>query len=124
MLDNAIGKPKPIIYGYDPTVCDSLDFCAANPDFCLSNIINCAKDPGLCNQLDDGMLYIGTWYAKAPFVKNSRADTLILEINNKVESVQVNNITPSEMEVFYKNRKGANGETITESYSQYVPETP
>jgi hypothetical protein len=121
---NATGKPKPLIYGYNPTICDSLDFCTANPDFCQSNVMNCEQDPDLCELLDDGMLYIGTWYAKAPFVVNDRADTLILEINKKIESVQVTSITSTELEVFYKNRKGSNGETITESYVQFVPETP
>lgn len=31
--DNSIGKPKPLLYGYNPTICDSLDFCTINPDF-------------------------------------------------------------------------------------------
>ncbi|MDZ7604114.1 MAG: hypothetical protein U5K79_00675 [Cyclobacteriaceae bacterium] len=70
------------------------------------------------------MLYIGSWYAKAPFVVNDRADTLVLEINDKFESLQVLGITSTELEVFYKNRKGANGETISESYVQFIPETP
>jgi len=121
---NAIGKPKPLIYGYNPTICDSLDFCISNPDFCISNQFNCAEDPDLCELLDDGMFHIGTWYAKAPFVVNDRADTLVLEINKKFESVQVTSITSTELDVFYKNRKGPSGETITESYQQFVPETP
>ncbi len=121
---DSIGKPKPLVYGYNATICDSLDFCTANPDFCQSNVMNCEQDPDLCELLEDGMLYVGTWYAKAPFVKNDRSDTLVMEINKIVESVQVTAITSTELEVFYKNREGANGETITETYTQFIPETP
>ena len=121
-INNAIGKPKPLLYGYNPAKCDSLDFCTINPAFCESHLENCNEDPDLCDILDDGMLLIGSWYAKAPFVLNDRADTLVFNINNQIESIYVTNITSKNLTIIYKNRKGENGETITESYVQFVAE--
>lgn len=117
------GDPKPLLYAYNPLLCDSLDFCIQHPDFCNSGTTLCNADPDFCNLLSDGVLYIGSWYAKAPFIENDRSDTLVFEINNKKESIFVTSIT-SQYAIFqYKQRTGATGGLITESYKYSTPES-
>ncbi len=33
-LQGSVGESKPLLYAYDPLICDSLDFCIQHPDFC------------------------------------------------------------------------------------------
>ncbi|MCK5209374.1 MAG: hypothetical protein KAQ79_15175, partial [Cyclobacteriaceae bacterium] len=33
-LQGSVGQPKPLLYAYNPLLCDSLDFCDQHPDFC------------------------------------------------------------------------------------------
>jgi len=121
-IQGSIGQPKPLLYAYNPLVCDSLDFCVQFPDFCKSDTALCKEDPSFCETLGDGVLYIGTWYAKAPFIKNDRSDTLVFEINKKKESIFVTSITSQFVSLQYKNRAGSEGGIITEYYSYYQPE--
>jgi hypothetical protein len=75
-----------------------------------------------CDSLEDGILFVGSWYAKEPFIENSRSDTLVFEINNKAESVQVLDITANYVTFFYKNSTGASGATVVERY-RFLPST-
>ncbi|MCK5369006.1 MAG: hypothetical protein KAQ62_10655, partial [Cyclobacteriaceae bacterium] len=88
-LQGSVGQPKPLLYAYNPLLCDSLDFCDQHPDFCEADTTLCNAEPDFCESLADGVLYIGSWYAKEPFIKNDRSDTLVFEINNKLESIFV-----------------------------------
>ncbi|MCK5104433.1 MAG: hypothetical protein KAR17_16530, partial [Cyclobacteriaceae bacterium] len=81
----------------------------------------CNAEPDFCESLADGVLYIGSWYAKEPFIKNDRSDTLVFEINNKLESIFVTNITSQNAIFQYKNRFGIGGEVITEIYKFSPP---
>jgi hypothetical protein len=119
-LQDEVGDPKPLLYAYNPAVCDSLDFCALHPDFCISDTTLCAENPDFCDDLQDGILFIGSWYVKEPFIENSRADTLIFEINEKSESIHVTSITANYATFSYKNRTGSSGGSVIESY-QFVP---
>ncbi len=120
-LQGDVGKPKDLLYAYNPGICDSLDFCNLHPDFCISDTANCAANPVLCDGLQEGLLYIGTWYAKAPFVVNSRTDTLVFTINGKNESIHVTDISSKYATFVYKNRQGAAGGTIEETYMYLSP---
>lgn len=115
-IQGSIGQPKPLLYSYNPLLCDSLDFCDQHPDFCRSDTTLCNADPEFCESLEEGILYIGSWYAKEPFIINDRSDTLVFEINNKLESIFVTNITSQNATFQYKNRFGDDGEVITEIY--------
>ncbi|MCG8307716.1 MAG: hypothetical protein MI975_10035 [Cytophagales bacterium] len=121
-VPGSLGDPKPLLYAYNPLICDSLEFCMQHPDFCQSNATLCESDPDFCELLAEGVLYIGSWYAKAPFIENSRSDTLIFEINNKKESIFVTHITSQYATFQYKQRTGANGGLITENYNYSPPE--
>jgi hypothetical protein len=116
------GELKPLLYAYNPNLCDSLDFCSLHPDFCLSDTTLCGANPEFCDSLEDGILFIGSWYAKEPFIENSRSDTLVFEINNKAESIQVLDITANYVTFFYKNSTGASGATVVERY-RFLPST-
>jgi hypothetical protein len=116
-----VGKPKDLLYAYNPNICDSLDFCNLHPDFCNSNVTNCAANPVLCDDLQEGLLYIGTWYAKAPFIVNSRSDTLVFTINGKTESIHVTDISSEYATFVYKNRQSTTGGTIEETYKYLSP---
>ena len=116
-IQGNLGQPKPLLYAYNPLICDSLDFCSLHPDFCQADTDLCNADPVFCESLGDGVLYIGSWYAKEPFIKNSRSDTLVFEINSKIESIFVTSISSQYATFQYKNREGNDGEIITESYS-------
>lgn len=120
-LQGATGTPKPLLYAYNPLICDSLDFCLQHPDFCQADTTLCNADTTFCETLEDGILYIGSWYAKEPFIKNSRSDTLVFEINNKKESIFVTRITSQYATFQYKNRKGVDGGVITEFYKFLSP---
>ncbi len=120
-LQGNLGLPKPLLYAYDPTICDSLDFCIQHPDFCQADTMNCNADPEFCAALQDGVLYIGSWFAKEPFIENTRSDTLIFEINNKQESIFVTSITSQNATFRYKNRVGNNGGVIDEFYKYLQP---
>ncbi len=120
-LQGDLGEPKPLLYAYNPELCDSLDFCIQYPDFCLADTTLCNADTAICNTLGDGFLYIGSWYAKEPFIKNSRSDTLVFEINNNKESVFVTSITSQNATFQYKNREGVDGGVITEFYKLLSP---
>ncbi len=122
-LQGSVGEPKPLIYVYNPLICDSLDFCELHPNFCQSDTALCNSDPELCALLEDGMLYIGSWYAKAPFITNDRSDTLVFEINAEKETIYVTNISSEHATFQYKKRKGSNGELITEYYHFLPPQT-
>ncbi len=119
-MQGDLGDPKRLLYAYDPEICDSLDFCDRHPDFCQADTMLCQADTLFCQALGEGILYIGSWYAKAPFIENTRADTLIFEINNKTEAIWVLDITSQRMKINYKNRKGDSGGEITEYY-EYAP---
>jgi hypothetical protein len=119
---NNAGELKPLLYAYNPNICDSLDFCSLHPDFCLSDTTLCAENPDFCENLEVGILFIGSWYAKEPFIENSRSDTLVFEINNKAESIQVLEITANYVTFLYKNRTGTSGVTVIEHY-QFLPPT-
>ncbi len=69
-----VGSPKPLFYAYNPVNCDSLAFCASFPEYCLANKAFCEANPDVCNDLQEGILNIGTWFAKAPFIQNSRTN--------------------------------------------------
>jgi hypothetical protein len=116
-----VGAEKPLLYGYNPTVCDSLEFCQLRPEFCKADTMMCNADPDFCASLASGILYIGSWYAKEPFIQNSRSDTLIFNINNKTESVFVTSISSQNASFQYKRRTGSNGGLITEYY-QFTPQ--
>ncbi|MCK5467293.1 MAG: hypothetical protein KAI99_02245 [Cyclobacteriaceae bacterium] len=120
-LQGSVGQPKPLLYAYNPLLCDSLDFCDQHPDFCEADTTLCNAEPDFCESLADGVLYIGSWYAKEPFIKNDRSDTLVFEINNKLESIFVTNITSQNAIFQYKNRFGIGGEVITEIYKFSPP---
>ena len=120
-LQGSVGQPKPLLYAYNPLLCDSLDFCDQHPDFCEADTTLCNTEPSFCESLADGVLYIGSWYAKEPFIKNDRSDTLVFEINNKLESIFVTNITSQNAIFQYKNRFGIGGEVITEIYKFSPP---
>jgi hypothetical protein len=119
---NNAGELKPLLYAYNPNLCDSLDFCSLHPDFCLSDTTLCAENPDFCENLEEGILFIGSWYAKEPFIENSRSDTLVFEINNKAESIQVLDVTANYVTFLYKNRTGTSGGTVIEHY-QFLPPT-
>ncbi len=116
-----LGQPKPLLYAYNPLICDSLDFCLQHPDFCQSDTTLCNANPEFCESLVENMLFIGSWYAKEPFIKNSRSDTLVFEINSKKESIFVTSISSQNATFLYKNRQGNEGATITEIYSFTTP---
>lgn len=116
-----VGAPKKLLYAYNPGICDSLDFCNLHPDFCMADIANCAADPAFCDDFQEGILYIGTWYAKAPFIVNSRSDTLIFTINGKSESIHVTDISSEYATFVYKNRQSSTGGTIEETYKYLSP---
>jgi len=116
-LPGNVGDPKPLLYAYNPLICDSLEFCIQHPDFCQSDTMNCNADPELCDLFADGVLYIGSWYAKEPFIENARSDTLVFNINNKKESIFVTNISSQYATLLYKKRTGASGGIITENYN-------
>ncbi|MCK5280551.1 MAG: hypothetical protein KAK04_18490 [Cyclobacteriaceae bacterium] len=120
-LQGSVGQPKPLLYAYNPLLCDSMDFCDQHPDFCEADTTLCNAEPDFCESLADGVLYIGSWYAKEPFIKNDRSDTLVFEINNKLESIFVTNITSQNAIFQYKNRFGIGGEVITEIYKFSPP---
>ena len=120
-MQGSLGAPKPLLYVYNPLICDSTNFCIQHPDFCQSDTTLCNSDPEFCSTLGDGVLYIGTWYAKAPFIQNDRSDTLIFEINKKKESIYVTSITSLYATFQYKQRTGSNGGTITEEYKFIKP---
>ncbi len=118
---DSLGRPKPLLYAYDPEICDSLDFCLAHPDFCQSDTMMCHQDTLFCESLEKGTLYIGSWYAREPFIENTRADTLVFEINRKTESIWVTDISSQYLTIKYKNRTGENGGEITEYYKYVSP---
>lgn len=119
---NNVGEQKPLLYAYNTNICDSLDFCSLHPDFCQSDVTLCGENPGFCEGLEDGILFIGSWYAKEPFFENSRSDTLVFEINNKTESIQVLDISANYATFLYKNRFSASGGSVIEHY-QFLPPT-
>lgn len=121
-VQNQVGQPKPLLYAYNPTLCDSLEFCNEHPNFCISDTTLCNADPAFCQALGEGVLYIGTWYAKEPFVSNDRSDTLIFEINNIEESIHVTNITSQFASFLYKNRSSSSGGVISENYQAVLEE--
>jgi hypothetical protein len=116
-----IGEEKPLLYAYNPSICDSMDFCTLHPDFCQADTMNCNADPDFCELISDEVLYIGSWYAKEPFIENDRSDTLVFSINNKKESIHVTNITSQYATFLYKGTTGTNGGLITENY-KYTPQ--
>lgn len=120
-LQGSTGEPKPLLYAYNPLICDSLDFCLQHPDFCQADTALCNANTTFCETLEEGMLYIGSWYAKEPFIKNSRSDTLVFEINNSKESIFVTNITSQYATFLYKNRTGDDDGIITEHYKYLSP---
>jgi len=120
-LQGDIGLPKPLLYAYNPQICDSLDFCIKHPEFCQSDTTLCNAVPEFCQSLSEGVLFIGTWYAKEPFINNARSDTLIFEINSKKESIHVTSISSQNATFLYKNRQGNTGATITEIYKFSPP---
>ena len=119
-VQDEVGEPKPLLFAYNNQVCDSLDICTLYPDFCISDTTLCAENPEFCEELGDGILYIGTWYAKEPFIENTRSDTLVFEINQKQESIFVSSITANYATFLYKDRTGSGGGTVVENY-QYLP---
>lgn len=119
-VQGTVGEPKPLLFAYNPTVCDSLDICTLYPNFCISDTTLCAENPEYCEELGNGVLFIGSWYAKEPFIENSRSDTLVFEINQEEESIYVTNITANYATFLYKNRTGTEGGTVVENY-QYLP---
>lgn len=119
-LSGNVGDEKPLLYSYNPAICDSLEFCDLHPDFCQADTMLCNANTEFCEQLRDEVLFIGTWYAKAPFINNDRSDTLVFTINDKKESIFVTGIS-SEHAVFqYKSRTGESGGLITE-YFNFTP---
>lgn len=120
-IQGDLGQPKPLLYTYNPTICDSLDFCIQHPDFCQADTMNCNTEPEFCAVLEDGILYIGSWYAKEPFIKNDRTDTLVFDINSKQESIFVTSISSQNATFRYKNRIGNNGGVIDEYYKYLQP---
>jgi hypothetical protein len=118
-LGGSTGDPKPLLYAYNTNICDSLDFCLQHPEFCLSDTTLCGSDPEFCASLEAGVLYIGSWYVKAPFITNNPADTLVLAINDKSETAYIPNVNAENVTIQYRRRTGENGEIITEYY--YFP---
>lgn len=112
-----VGDPKPLLYAYNPLSCDSADFCLEYPNFCQSDTALCNIDSAFCAGLGEGVLYIGSWYAKEPFIINDRSDTLVFTINDEKESIFVTNISSLFATFQYKNREGSSGGVITEYYS-------
>jgi len=118
-----VGDPKPLLYAYNPSICDSLDFCIQYPDFCQADTTLCSENSEFCESLGDGVLFIGSWYAKEPFINNDRSDTLVFDINNKRESIFVTSISSQHATFQYKNRTGSSGGIITEYYTNKPAET-
>ena len=115
-VPGTVGAEKPLLYAYNPNLCDSLEFCELRPELCRADTMMCNADPEFCDLLSDEVLYIGTWYAKEPFIINSRSDTLVFTINNSPESIHVTSITSQNATLKYKSRTGENGGIITEYY--------
>jgi len=111
-----VGEEKPLLYAYNPGICDSIDFCSLRPDFCKADTMLCNANPDFCDLFEDNVLYIGSWYAKEPFITNSRSDTLIFTINNKSESIHVTSVSSLNTSLQYKSRTGSEGGLITEYY--------
>ena len=111
-----VGEEKPLLYAYNSSICDSLEFCNLHPDFCLADTTLCNADPEFCELFGDNVLYIGSWYAEKPFIDNSRSDTLVFNINNKAESIFVTSISALNASFQYKRRVGSGGGLITEYY--------
>lgn len=122
-VQGTTGEPKPLLYAYNPSICDSIDFCIQHPDFCESDVDLCAENVDLCASLPDGMLFIGSWYAKKPFFDNDRSDTLVFEINENMESIFVTSISSEYATFQYKGRVGPSGGIITEFYTYTPPIT-
>jgi len=122
-LPGKVGDPKPLLYAYNPLICDSLDFCIQYPDFCQADTALCSENNEFCESLGDGVLLIGSWYAKEPFINNDRSDTLVFDINNKRESIFVTSISSLQATFQYKNRTGSSGGIITEYYTYKPAET-
>lgn len=118
-LSGKLGDEKPLLYAYNPLICDSADFCLEFPDFCQADTTLCSENADFCETLGEGVLYIGSWYAKEPFIENDRSDTLIFTINNKKESIFVTNVTAQTATFQYKNRTGNSGGVITERYQLF-----
>ena len=116
-----VGKPKKLVYAYNPETCDSADFCMLHPDFCAADTAMCQTDPDFCTDLGDGILYIGSWYAKAPFIDNARSDTLVFQINNEDQSIFVEQIS-SQFVTFRYKRSSNNQPEIMENYQYLAPE--
>lgn len=111
-----VGSPKTLLYAYNPVVCDSLEFCATYPEYCLAHKSFCEANPADCNNLQEGVLYIGTWFAKAPFIQNTPTDSLIFVINQVRESVFVSEISSEYATLLYGSRKTSTGGAIKEIY--------
>jgi preprotein translocase subunit SecD len=81
-----------------------------------------AQNPELCDSIAQNEFFIGSWLAQEPFVENSRADTLLLEIDGVEEAVQVLEISGSFASFLFKEREGSAGAEVAEHY-QYQPDS-
>ena len=116
-----VGSPKPLYYSYNTSNCDSVEFCDRRPGFCEAHESFCEENPETCSELPPGFLIVGTWYAKEPFIQNSRSDTLVFDINEQVESIFVTDITANFATFLYKDRSAPDGGDIIENYQYFPP---
>jgi hypothetical protein len=121
-LQDGVGVPKPLLAAYNPDACDSLSFCNVYPAYCRADSSLCAQNPELCDSIAQNEFFIGSWLAQEPFVENSRADTLLLEIDGVEEAVQVLEISGSFASFLFKEREGSAGAKVVEHY-QYQPDS-
>ncbi|NJN27597.1 MAG: hypothetical protein HC819_17290 [Cyclobacteriaceae bacterium] len=109
------GTPKPLLFAYDPALCSAQIFCEQYPDYCASNADLCLLYPAFCNQVGEGFLFIGTWYAPLPAVENGSTDMMVFTINKKSEPVRVSAIDPEHLVLEYSREKP------TEEYQFVAP---
>ncbi len=112
-LPDSRNDNKPLLYAYDPTVCDSLTFCNAFPGYCMSDTSICNQNPALCQGFDGRTLFIGYWEVKKPLITNARTDTVFVHLWEGTRTMHINKMTAS-LSTFKYERPGS--EIVNESY--------
>jgi hypothetical protein len=99
--------PNPLLYAYDPAICDSADFCSAFPDFCRYDSAFCAENPQMCAGVPPNILHIGTWAVKDPPILNTPTDTIYLYLWNETRTTHLQEITASRLGMEYVSVSGS-----------------
>ena len=50
-----------LLYTYDTSMCDSVEFCNEKPVYCLSDTALCQDDPEFCDGIGSDTLFIALW---------------------------------------------------------------